>query len=530
MDRARHKRNYGLHSWSGIVLGLFVYVVAFTGCIALFHHEIQSWEDPAKRITISETPVKIGETWENWIQEKADGKPIGFARITYPTVEEPYYWGGITVEKEGGGNEFVVELWDPNTGEVIPNRGDGLSEWLLDFHRDLMWPEGLGGRTAGRTIVGIAGVILMLSILTGVIAHTKIVQEFFTLRYFRSVRLKWQDTHKVLGLWGLPFYTMIAFTGAVLGVVAILGPLVAVVAFKGDTESLFAAVLGEETKPTGVAAQMIPLEELEKYRFPESDIAPYMIITHNWGDDNGEFELFYTPDTELSTVDILHVDGVSGEIKPDTEFTKITPANRVVNAVSPLHYGTYGGVFLKFLYFLLGLALAVITALGLMMWIERRLHGNEGNKSKAFYRRLSHLVTGVTMGLPVATAALFYHDKLYLAAESSRLYWTGITYFAVWTIGLIYAFIRKNDYQTTRELLGVTAILCIGIPILNLIMTGNGLDALFESSHKVAAYVDLTFLIVGLISIATAYKLPSQRTESKKNAQITQRFSESVAE
>lgn len=31
MDKARHKRNYDLHSWSGVTLGIFLFIVCFTG-------------------------------------------------------------------------------------------------------------------------------------------------------------------------------------------------------------------------------------------------------------------------------------------------------------------------------------------------------------------------------------------------------------------------------------------------------------------------------------------------------------------
>ncbi len=62
------------------------------------------------------------------------------------------------------------------------------------------------------------------------------------------------------------------------------------------------------------------------------------------------------------------------------------------------------------------------------MWTERRRHENEGTKSVAFYDRLGHFNTGLIMGLPLATLAVFYLDKLYAGAEACRLAWTGWTY------------------------------------------------------------------------------------------------------
>ena len=520
MDRERHQRNYDLHSWSGIALGFFVYVIAFTGCIALFHHEILAWEDPAKRLTVAEEPAMMNDTFNAWIDEKTEGVEVDFVRFSYPNAYEPYFSAFLTIDipiPDGppGAHEHrsFEQRWDSHTGAPLPERGEGLSRWVLDFHRDLMWPEGLGGRTAGRTIVGIAGVILMLSIVTGVVAHTKIFQELFTLRYLRSMRLKWQDTHKVLGLWGLPFYTMIALTGAVLGVVAILAPIVALLTFKGDQEALINAVLGAPVEAAGVPAQMLSVDDLADLRMPDGDKSVAFIIMNNWRDENARFDIYFDADTELAQVDGFQIDGVTGEKIMDSGFETLTLGNRFVNALTPLHYGTYGGIALKFLYLILGLMLAVITALGLMMWVERRLHGAVGSRSPQFYQRLSHFIVGAMAGLPLASAAIFHLDKLYIGEEGARLYWTGISYFAVWALGIGYAFFRRDDYASARHLLLVIGGLFATLPLINMLATGEVFLSVFSSAHKVTGYVDMTLFVIGALTIFAALKLPKQRTE-----------------
>lgn len=524
MDRIRHLRNYGLHSWSGMVLGLFVYVVAFTGCLALFHHEMLSWEDPTKRLTVAESPVEIDRIFKSWVDQKIyeqpNSEPLEFIRFSYPDEHEPYFSAGATVKNQDGQSVFVEQRWDTRTGAPLAERGDGVGTWILDFHRDLMWPKALGGRTAGSTIVGIAGVVLMLSILTGVIAHTKIVQEFFTLRYFRSVRLKWQDTHKVLGLWGLPFYTMIAFTGAILGVVAILAPLVALLTFKGDQQGLIDEVLGKAMERSNISAPMMSVDTLADFTHPTSGKRPILVAMENWGDKNARFELFYLPETKLISVDQVEINGVTAEVIEDSPVSNLTPGTRGLGMMSPLHYGTYGGIWLKFLYFILGLSLAVITVFGLMMWIERRLHGNAGSKSERFYRNLGHMVTGVAVGLPLASISIFWLDKLYVGTESARLFWTGSTYFIVWALVLVFAFVRKQDYRTTRDIILLTGILMVGLPVLNALMTGDTVFELLGTGHKPAAWVDLTFLVSGLVTIAVAAKLPRARSETAKQKRI----------
>ena len=528
MDRARHLRNYGLHSWAGITLGLIVYIVCFSGAFALFDNEIKTWEDPALRVAVNDTPIEIDETFTTWLEDQTGGAETEFVRLDYPTTYAPYYFGVVHWHDADDNHLDATQRWDATTGEPIAIRGGGLSEWLLDFHRDFMWPDIQGGRTVGRALVGIVGIILMLAILTGIIAHTKIREEAYSMRLKRSQRLKWQDSHKVIGLWGLPFYIMIAFTGAYLGVIVIVSQLVAAIAYKGDVDALVSAVLGPEAEPTGQQVQMISLDELREMQHPDSGNDPYMVIMRNYGDAAAEFEIFYKGSTRLTFSDVVWVNGATGELSPPNEFREETGAMRVANAVTPLHYGTYGGIWLKVLYFILGLSLAVVTALGSMMWIERRKHGNEGGKTLTFYNRLGYFNTGIVMGLPVATLSIFYLDKLYMGAEAARIFATGWTFFAVWALGLLYACVRRDDYRTTRELLIVSGIMAMGIPVLNGLVTGQWFPAYLGADHSVAAWVDTAMLIGGSLTVLAGYLAPAERLdkqarrakESAANAEI----------
>ncbi len=511
MKKARYLRIYDLHSWSGITLGLFVYMVSLTGCFALFDHELKSWEDSAKRLEIAESIAPIMPEFQSWVNNQSQNQSIEFITFFYPDKHEPYYKALMGTKAEDDKQTRHEIRWNSEHKQVLVTKQGGLTEWLLDFHRDLMWPAQLGGRTIGRALVGVAGIILMLSIITGIITHTKIIREFFTLRVKRSIHLKWQDLHKVLGLWALPFYTMIAFTGAFLGIIVLLSPIVAVVAFKGDTEALVAAVIGEAPKPNGVHAQMLSVDELRDLRHPVSNNRPNRVVMRNWGDETAFYEVLYTSKTELATFDQVTVSGATGEVIKSEPSGSVPAANRVTNAISPLHYATYGGIWLKVLYFVLGIFLCVVTATGLMVWIERRLKSNKGQQSPRFYQRLGQFSIGIILGFPLATVAIFYVDKLYAGAESARLLYTGISYFMVVMFTVVFAMLRNQNYQTVRVLFFAISISLLGLPIVNTLAT----QAQFWNSlgsNQSWAWVDLSFIIGGAILTIISVYLPKQRS------------------
>ncbi|MEM9839357.1 MAG: PepSY-associated TM helix domain-containing protein [Pseudomonadota bacterium] len=519
MDQERHKRNYALHSWSGLVLGLFVFVVCFSGSLALFYEELEPWEDASRRLAVPEKALAMDATFDEWVGTLAGEEgELGFARFGFPNHHAPFYWAFVEIETptEDGGHdhEFREARWHPETGEEIPLRGEGAANWILRFHQYLMWPSELGGVTVGRGLVGIAGVILLMSIISGVVAHTKIFQELFTLRFYRSMRLKWQDTHKVVGLWGLPFFTMIAVTGAFLGVVTLLAPVVALLTFKGDQEALIEAVIGAPVEPAGIEAEMLPLQAVAEMTSLEHGGPAQFVIINNYGDQNATMDVYFEAGKKLEMYDPVQISGVTGEPVADSPFEDLSPANRTLAAVTPLHYGTYGGIALKVIYMLLGFGLAGITALGMMMWVERRLHGSEGTKSTGLYRAISKTTVGVTCGMPLASVGILYADQLLPALPDTRTAVIGWSYFAFWGIGVAYAFVRSNDYAASKELLWTTAALLVGAPVLNAVTTGDVfLTELFSESGAAAAWINMGLLVLGLILAVTVKSWPRARTE-----------------
>ena len=525
MQQDRHKRLYDLHSWIGILLGLFIYLVAFSGTAAVFNDELKAWEDPTLRLALPEQQTLVDARFRQFASEQADKGETVFLRLEYPRTELPHFDAYARIKTEDGVFVDNVEKWHPETLETLKARDEGLTEWLLDFHRNLMLP-----RTLGRTIVGIAGILMLVLSVTGILIHGRIIRDFFTLRLARSTRLKWQDSHKVIGIFGLPFFLMISFTGAFLGVVAILAPITAFIAFQGDTEALLEKVLGEQLEAVGEPATMLSVDDAYAIKHPTTGEDPRQVFIQNYGDKNASYLLTYEATDGLNRFDQIEYSGVTGlPLNAGRDTTDLTAADQVIAAMSPLHYATFGGVWLKRLYIGLGLTLCILTATGLMIWIERRLYGTEGNRSKRYYEALSRLNIGVCMGFPIATAALFYHDKLYTGIESDRLYWSGVTYFAA-AIGVtIFALCQRDGYKCMKKLLNSLGAMCLAIPILNGLTTG----AKFWISETIGQIYsnnfDISIFIVGVLIIIAATQIPVSRNAKDIKRQVTMKTTEPLA-
>ncbi|WZB73386.1 PepSY-associated TM helix domain-containing protein [Achromobacter xylosoxidans] len=68
----------------------------------------------------------------------------------------------------------------------------------------------------GRWLASIAGMFMLVAIISGVITHKKIFADFFTFRPKKGGQRAWMDGHNALSVLGLPFHLMITFSGLVL--------------------------------------------------------------------------------------------------------------------------------------------------------------------------------------------------------------------------------------------------------------------------------------------------------------------------
>ncbi|MEM9310043.1 MAG: PepSY-associated TM helix domain-containing protein [Pseudomonadota bacterium] len=521
MDKARHKRNYDLHSWSGVTLGMFLFIVCFTGSVAVFAtQETRIWEDPAGRITYTGDAADLSGAFDAWVRTQQSLGDVEYLEVSWPRADQPYFQAQADVHLDANDeHQWMVQRWHPSTLEPLQRREASMSQWLVDFHIYLKWPSFLGGYTLGSFLVGIAGVLLLLSILTGIVAHRKLTKEAFSLRFDRSVRLKWQDSHKVIGLWGSPFHIMIGFTGVVMGIVTFLAPVFALLAFQGNTEALFAIAQEPQVEASGERAEMISLEQIKDMRHPQSGEAPKMVTIANYGDAAAVYTGQWPASGKITYAENFEVSGVTGEpMAPNSVEEPIALPTRINNMLYPLHVGMIGGIAIKFVWFFLGIALSIITAFGTMMWVERRKHGNEGQRSDAFYDRLSKLNTGVCAGLALATASLFLHNTLHVGGEALRATAIGWIYLGAWALSIGYAFWRDEPYRATRELIGASGAVLVTAAILDQLVVE--VPRAGFGAHSLTLWTDVTLLICGVGLLAIALKLPSKRIDkaARQNA------------
>ncbi len=497
MQQRTTKILYDTHSWTGVLCAILLFIVCFSGTVALFIDELTQWERPTHRISYDPDHEIDVDALVNLVLQNAEVNPEEIVFLHLPSSFEPTLsvsWADKITDQR------TERHINPNTGEVLPPQGKGFSELLRRMHTDLLLP-----RPWGRYFIGVLGLVLLLSIVTGVLIHRKIFKDIFKFRFDRSLRLLWTDLHKIFGVWVLPFHLMIALTGAWLGLLGFVVMIAAFSAFDGDLEKAAAAVLGERATVSGEPG--VPLNinaALNQYKTDRPDNKPHFIIIEAFGDKNEVINVQGTVDDALVGAISIKYESATGRQVHVTDPVNESkgPFMRTFFAVTPLHYALYGGTIVKLVYFVLGLSLCLMMVTGTWIWLERR---------EKRYQLLAHLTIGICGGMLVATAATFWANKLLpqTGLLEQRYYAIGLVYFSVWVLCLIWTFIRRREYQAVKDLLLLTGLLLLGAPVLNHVFSDVSIFQVLPPWPVIG--VDIMNSLLGIILIFVARRLPDER-------------------
>lgn len=518
------KQFYEIHSWVGTITAILMFIIALTGAVSVFGSpELKVWSYPS----IHEQPNISPETIEQLVRGHAATLPDEYLEhvdIIMPAVrrsdnliiqfekeveQDGRHWHVLKRFYHHPHTLEVVSEFEGTQQDLIDDWSMDLAEFIITFHADLHL-----GNPWGLILTGFLGLTLFSSIVSGVIIHRKILKEIFVFRPSRSLRLLWNDSHKVLGVWGILFHTVIAFTGAFLGLAAVvLVPAAAFVSFGGDQEALVEAVL-PEIKPnlTGIEEQLYVAKVIEEFQNSEKgDIVSVSLVG---GKDTGALVVVNSRAGDGIPPETIQFMAKSGElVSRDTTYSRIGGfSGPVLDAFRPLHYGDFGGVAVKLIWGVLGVGTAMLALSGMMIWIERRAYGPTGKLSERTYLRISRFTIGSCVGLVGAITALFYGQRFLYGKSITEL---GYIFFAVWLLAIVWAQTRRNEYIASRHLCLVSGVLLLLLPLASGIATGSHLFNVFQKGHFQVAGVEVGLLLIGALMTWLSRRIPTERPARK---------------
>lgn len=512
-----------LHTWTGLIFGWLLFAIFLTGTMSYFKEEITHWSQPEVRSHPLDATASLGLA-QAYLQANA-GKASGWF-IRLPNEREAALSVGWREEGGGGRRGFINKKLDAQSGQEVVARESRGGDFFYRFHFQLEMPH-----PWGRWLSTFCAFIMLLGLVTGIITHKKIFKEFFTFRPGKGQR-SWLDGHNAIGVLVLPFHLMISYSSLVLFMYLVMPA--GIMASYDDSRGFFGELFGQSEAPkaAGVPASLVALPELyAKVQEQAPGARLGWIEVQNPGDRNARVVMTRASADSVAfkRSDNWTFDGSSGE-----QLSRGTPestAMLVSFTFTGLHMGNFADSWLRWLYFVFGLAGTAVIGTGLVMWLGKRQLKHAKSDSMPTELRLVEVLNIASMsGLLLGVAAFFWANRLVPVAMDGRADWEVNSFLLVWALSLPHAMLRPGRRAWTEQL-GLGALAFASLPILNALTTDHGLTHSIAAGDWVMAGFDLTALAVGLfLAWGTSRMMRAPKPASKRTPRVAKAPRKTLAE
>jgi uncharacterized iron-regulated membrane protein len=408
-DSGTVKRALSAHAAIGLLAGALLYIVCLSGTLLVFYEEWQGFEQaPPPQMTHID-PDAVQRGMEAMLATERGKTPTTHFYVDMPLEELPTT--RVITDTQSMHLDAAGHLAGPERIEW--------ADFLYALHYTLNIPFAEG--MVGITLVGLLGVLLIALALTGVIAHPKIFRDAFRLRPRHSGGVALSDWHNRLSVWTLPFSLAIALTGAVIGLATVTGTAIAERYYGGNIEALYATLFGEEGKPDPTPAPLPNVAAALRYmeaNYPEARMT--YVTVHEPGTVGQQVQIVAEHPRRLIFGEYYLFDN-AGRFQGTAGLADGPLGQQATASNYNLHFGNYGGLTVKLIYALLGLALTAVCATGTYIWLgKRRRRGFEEPRLLAAWH-------AVVWGSPLALAlTLMVRLTLGHTAPFAAIFWLSL--------------------------------------------------------------------------------------------------------
>ncbi|MEM8794578.1 MAG: PepSY-associated TM helix domain-containing protein [Pseudomonadota bacterium] len=354
-QKSSRKSLYQWHSWVGFHLAAIMSIILATGTIATLSNEIDWLIQHDMRVTPNGDKVSLGRMIDAVREAAPEHHLASFARM-----EGDHFAYRATLFTETGKRYFMhVNQW---TGEVTgTTHVITVQRIFRDLHRYLFMPS-----VPGLPLVTSFAFILSISLYTGLKTSRNWITLATRIRFSKGARIAVGDAHKAVGLWSIWFFAVMIVTS--LWYLTEFGAAVGGERFEPDRPKL--SVERQATLPpliydapvSGISAQVeahfpdlrfatifFPLRPQDAVRVTGYDGNPLLRERAN--------QIFLDPETH-EVIEIIR----EGEIGWGAYLNEMA---------DPLHFGNFGGLPTKLIWFVFGLGMTGLSLTGVWLTWKR---------------------------------------------------------------------------------------------------------------------------------------------------------------
>ncbi len=356
------------HYLAGLVFGANLILLSVTGGILVFHDEIDAWMHPELTASADPSTAALPAGFAPILAELRGEHPgYRLRSLTFAGEDQANHRVGFerleTSNAAGGADPDApkrVAVWiDPQSGEaVVEEDGFDLLHFIFQLHADLFL-----GRL-GLLWLGVVSLALIFSSVTGLILYGPFMRQlaFGAIRR-GSLNLSSSDIHKFVGLVSLGFQILMAVTGACLT----LGTFVLQIYVYFELQTVPRSASGIATEIASADSVL----EISREHFSQRDVRITTLLFP--GDLQGDDYHLVLGETraglERFVPKALLLHRGSGAVAKELQLPWYI---KMLALAQPFHFGNFGGLPMKILYFVLSFTTGGLAVTGYILYFVRR--------------------------------------------------------------------------------------------------------------------------------------------------------------
>lgn len=353
---------YLVHKWTSLVCTVFALMLCITGLPLIFHDEIDAATSTDSLPALAaDAPLLPLDTMVRAATEMYPGE-----RPLFLSFDDDRPVVNVTTAPTADAKRDTMHITalDRRTAAKVAeiNEDAGVMAFILRLHVDMFLS------LPGKLFLGFMGLLMFVAIVSGVVVYLPFMKKlrFGTLRTRRSRRVRWLDTHNMLGIVTLMWLSVVTLTGVIN---TLAEPLVDV--WRADQlPRLTAPYRGRAPLPVERFGSLDRALAAAKAAAPGT--TPQFIAFPGVRFTSEHHYAVWLKGATPATRQLLTpalVDAQSGEL---TAMSRMPWYMLALRLSQPLHFGDYAGLPFKILWALLDIAAIVVLGSGLYLWLGKR--------------------------------------------------------------------------------------------------------------------------------------------------------------
>ncbi|MGA3050171.1 MAG: PepSY-associated TM helix domain-containing protein [Terracidiphilus sp.] len=351
---------FQIHLWAGIIVSVYVVIIAVSGAILVFEDELTSTTLPAGLSKLTATHMaSIPDVMQQFLHYYP-GASVSEIDTPWPTIPA-YRLHAVSAT----GHKFNL-VADPVTAS-LHSQPETWVTWVHDLHVYLLL-----GNTYGEQINAVGAAILLLLSVTGLLLWWQGLKNW-TRALLIDLNRNWRrinfDAHHAIGVWTLAIVVWWSISGIYFGcykqfvsVVNAISPL------QGMVSPPLSQTLSSGTRRATLRAILAAAQQASPrgrlFGLSDPSLRGALVYAQMDLRDPGDF----------SHRDILAIDATNAQVLTIWHYGQNHSAGDwFMWSMHPLHFGTLWGLEIKIGWFFLGISLSILSATGVIMYWNRYL-------------------------------------------------------------------------------------------------------------------------------------------------------------